>query len=416
MIKRKRKDNIIVSLDVGTTKICAIVGEVVSDGIDILSIKTHPSEGLKKGVVIDEQAASNSIKETILKLEDDVGFSIKDVYVGIAGSHIKSFSTRGDIRINNRKVTKEDVKRVIDSAKDVDIPVDREILHVIPTDFIIDNKGGIKEPVGKRALILGVNVFIITGAVSFVQTLIRCCEKAGLHVLDIVLQPIASAEAVLLDSEFKTATALIDIGGGTTDLAIYADEWLRHINIWGIGGNHFTNDLSIGLNIPFSEAERLKKSFGLLNRENAEIEVVSEEGEIKSVDKKNIVEILEARAEELIELIKKEIDGLTQNGIDVSKVVLTGGGSLLMGFDEMAEKMLLKPVRLGMPGMYFQDIHKEVPLADNEFTSPIYSTGYGLILYGSKLIDQKKAVFSSDSFAKIIDKMAEWFKKIVVRR
>ncbi len=413
--KKRKNNNIVAGLDVGTTKICAIVGEVVADGIDILSIKTHPSEGLKKGVVIDEQAASNSIKEAIFKLKDDIGFPIKEVYVGIAGSHIKSFSARGDIKINSRKITKEDVQRVINSAKDVDIPIDREILQVIPTDFVVDSRGGIKNPVGKRGLILGAEVYIITGAISFVQSLIRCCEKAGLNVLDIVLQPIASAEAVLLDSEFKTTTALIDIGGGTTDLAVYKDEWLRHINIWGIGGNHFTNDLSIGLNISFSEAERLKKSVGLWkNNEDMEIEVVSKDGKLKNIKGKSVMEILEARAEELIELIKKEIDGLSKNNVDVRNVVLTGGGSLLAGIDELAEKMLLKSVRLGKPG-YLEEPHKEV-LTDNEFSSPIYSTGYGLILYGSKLIDQKRGVFSSDSFAKIIDKMTEWFKKIIVRK
>lgn len=410
MKRRKRRDNIVVGLDVGTTKICAIIGEILSDGIDVLSIKTHQSDGLKKGVVVDIDRATNSIKEVISDLRKDIGITITDVNIGIAGSHIKSFSTHANIRVKGKKITTEDVKKAINIARDMDVPLDREILQVLPLEFIVDGKENIKNPVGKRGSMLEVKVYVITGAVVFVQNLLKCCENAGLKVRDIILQPIASAEAVLSDAEFKEGAALIDIGGGTTDLAVYKDDFLRHVNIWGIGGNHFTNDLSIGLEIPFLEAERLKKDLASIE-DVSEIDVKTLEGTIKKVKVSFVVEIIKARAEELMELIKKDLDDLSTKGVDVSSLVLTGGGSLLPGIDEIAKGVFNKEVRLGRPDLIIQDRYN-----DYQFCSPIYSTAFGLILSSSKNGISGRGVFSHDSFAKIIEKMSEWFSRIIGKR
>lgn len=410
MERRIGKDNIVVGLDVGTTKICAIVGEVLSDGIEVLSIKTHPSEGLKKGVVIDTDAATNSIKKVLLDLKRDTGISVTDVSVGIAGSHIKSFSTHANIRIKGKKITQEDVRRVIDIAKDMDVPLDRDILQVLPLSFAIDGMENVKNPVGKRGSMLEVKAYVITGAVVFVQNLLKCCENAGLKVRDIILQPIASAEAVLSDIEFKEGAALIDIGGGTTDLAVYKNDFLKHINIWGIGGNHFTNDLSIGLGIPFLEAERLKKNLSSIEAAS-EINITSIDGANKKVKGSFILDIIQARAEELMELIKNDIDDLDRKGVDILSIVLTGGGSLLFGIDEIAKGIFNKNVRLGKPDLIIQDRYN-----DNTFSSPIYSTGFGLLLDSVRYEGSERDFFYHDSFAKIIKKMSEWFKRIIGKR
>lgn len=410
MERRRGKDNIVVGLDVGTTKICAIVGEVLSDGIEVLSIKTHPSEGLKKGVVVDIDAATNSIRKVLFDLKRDTGISVKDVSVGIAGSHIKSFSTQANIRIKGKKITREDVQRVINIAKDMDVPLDRDILQVIPLSFLVDGMEDIKNPIGKKGSMLEVKAYVITGAVVFVQNLLKCCENAGLKVRDIILQPIASAEAVLSDTEFKEGAALIDIGGGTTDLAVYKNDFLRHINIWGIGGNHFTNDLSIGLGIPFLEAERLKKKLDSIE-DASEIDITSVDGTDKKVKGSFILDIVRARAEELMELIKNDINDLGIKGVDIPSVVLTGGGSLLFGIDEIAKGIFNKNVRLGKPDLIIQDRYN-----DDTFSSPIYSTGFGLLLDSVRYEDSERDFFYHDSFAKIIKKMSEWFKRIVGKR
>jgi cell division protein FtsA len=411
MKREKRKDNIVTGLDVGTTKICAIIGEVFSDGIDVLSIKTHPSEGLKKGVVVDIDAATNSIKKVVSDLRKDTGISFTDVSVGIAGSHIKSFTTHANIKIKGKKITEEDLQRAINAAKDVDVPLDREILQVLPLDFIVDGKEGIKNPVGKRGSMLEVKAYVITGAVVFVQNLIRCCENAGLKVRDIILQPIASATAVLSDSEFKDGAALIDIGGGTTDLAVYKDDFLRHINIWGIGGNHFTNDISIGLDIPFLEAERIKKYLDLTKDDPSGMDISSLDGVFKKVKVSFVLDIIKARAEELMELIKKDLDDLSIKGVEVPSIVLTGGGSLLSGIEEIAKSIFNKDVRLGKPDLIIQDRYN-----NTIFSSPTYSTGFGLILDSAKYQVSERGVFYHDSFAKIIEKMSEWFKRIIGKR
>ncbi|BCB95866.1 cell division protein FtsA [Dissulfurispira thermophila] len=421
MAEKKRKgSNIVVGLDVGTTKICAIAGEITEDGVDILSVSSHPSNGIRKGVVIDIEATANSIKKAISDIEEQIGINVRDVYVGIAGSHIKSFSSYGAVGIKGKEVMSEDVERAIDSASAVYVPLDREILHVLPTDFILDGQDGIKDPVGMAGVRLEVKVYIVTGSVASVQNLLKCCERAGLNVVDIVLQPLASAEATLNNDERDMGIALVDIGGGTTDIAIYREGWLRHTAVLGIGGNHFTNDLSIGLRLPFNEAERVKKRYGAiaLDTDNSEVEVVAIDGQVRGIPRKYITEILQPRCEELLELIRQEIDGVQNNGVAVSGVVLTGGASLLSGFDRLAETILSMPVRIGYPHLShknFSEDNNGMRILRGEFNNPMYATGIGLVLYGigSMMPFERDG---SNSFIKILNKMAGWFKKIAGRR
>lgn len=425
--KRKRNSSVIVGLDVGTTKICAIAGEVTEDGIDIISASSHPSNGLRKGVVIDIEATANSIKKAVSDVEEQTGISVREVYIGIAGSHIKSFSSYGAVGIKGKEVTSEDVERAIDSASAVYVPLDREILHVLPTDFILDGQDGIKDPVGMAGVRLEVKVYIVTGAVAPVQNLLKCCERAGLEVVDIVLQPLASAEATLNSDERDMGIALVDIGGGTTDIAIYKEGWLRHTAVFGIGGNHFTNDISVGLRLPFNEAERVKKRYGSIVPEidNAEVDVVAIDGQVRGIPRKYITEILQPRCEELLELVRQEIHAVHNNGIAVSGVVLTGGSSLLSGFDRMAEAILSMPVRTGYPHLSHQNFSHQnfsgdghgMHMLKGEFNNPMYATGIGLVLYGiGSVMPSERVGFSSDLFSRILNKMTGWFKKIAGRR
>jgi cell division protein FtsA len=425
--KKKRNSSVIVGLDVGTTKICAIAGEVAEDGIDILSVSSHPSNGLRKGVVIDIEATANSIKKTVSDVEEQTGISVREVYVGIAGSHIKSFSSYGAVGIKGREVTSEDVEKAIDFASAVYVPLDREILHVLPTDFILDGQDGIKDPVGMAGVRLEVKVYIVTGAVASVQNLLKCCERAGLEVVDIVLQPLASAEATLNNDERDMGIALVDIGGGTTDIAIYSEGWLRHTAVLGIGGNHFTNDISVGLRLPFNEAERVKKRYGSIVPEidNAEVDVVAIDGQVRGIPRKYITEILQPRCEELLDLVRQEIHAVHNNGIAVSGVVLTGGSSLLSGFDRMAEAILSMPVRIGYPHLSHQNFSHQnfsgdahgMHVLKGEFNNPMYATGIGLVLYGiGSIMPSERGGFSSDLFSRVLNKMTGWFKKIAGRR
>lgn len=419
-----RSGNIIAGLDVGTTKICAIAGEPSGEGLNVLAVSSHPSTGIRKGVVVDIEATTNSIKNAIADAEEQAGISIKKVYIGIAGSHIKCFSSYGAVGIKGKEVTAGDVERAIDSASSVYVPLDREILHVLPTDFILDGQNGIKDPVGMAGVRLEVKVYIATGAVASVQNLLKCCEKAGLEVIDIVLQPLASSEAVLTHEEREMGTVLVDIGGGTTDIAVYNEGWLRHTAVIGIGGNHFTNDISVGLRLPFFEAERVKKKYGIgcIGHDDASVvEVVPIDGQVRELPRKYITEIIQPRAEELIELVKQEILYVQNNGLPVSGVVLTGGSSLLEGFDRMAEAILALPLRVGYPFLYNNLHHKKNGMSPlhvinglkGEFNNPMYATGIGLVLYGAEeFMLHDNEGFSSDVFKRIVDKMIGWFRKI----
>lgn len=431
MVAKRRSNNIIVGLDVGTTKVCAIAGKVTNEGIDILAVSSHASAGLKKGVVIDMEATSSSIKKTVLHAGEQIGVNIKEVYIGIAGSHIEGFSSYGAVGIKGKEVTHEDIERAINFASAVNIPLDREILHILPTGFILDGQEGIKDPIGMAGVRLEVKVYIISGAVASTQNLIKCCKRAGLEVVDIILQPLASAEATLTAEERDMGIALVDIGGGTTDVAIYKDGWLRHTAVLRIGGNHFTNDISVGLRLPFHEAEKVKKGYGAVLPsvpatelyDNIEVDVVAIDGQARGIPKKYITEIMQPRGEELLKLIKYEIQILHNSGIAILGAVLTGGSSLLTGFDRMAEVILAMPVRIGYPHSSHQKFPQKNINGNSamfnkvnnkaDLSNPMYATSIGIVLCGVESITPaERDIFSSDVFNKIVNKTTGWFKKI----
>ena len=405
MFRQPHHGNIIVGLDVGTTKICAVVGELVEGELEIRGISTSASTGLRKGVVVDIESTVESIKNAVKTAESITGVEINAVYVGIAGGHIKGFNSYGAVGIRGKEVAYVDVERVIDSAKAVYVPLDREVLHVIPTGYILDGQNGIRDPVGMMGVRLEAKVYIVTGAVTSVQNLLKCCEKVGLEVVDIVFEPVASAEAILTDDEKELGVAIVDIGGGTTDIILYKDGWLRHTSVLAIGGNHFTNDIAVGLRVSVSEAERVKKSFGSaatsMVSDSEEIDII-QAGQGRKILRRCLSEIIQPRTEELLDLIKGELISCSAYDIASTGVVLTGGCSLLEGLDRMAEAVLGLPVRIGFP--------KDIKGCKDIINNPMYATGVGLVLYGSET--ESGRVFYPDAFTGIFGKMKDWVKGI----
>jgi cell division protein FtsA len=307
-----RKDELIIGLDIGTTKICVIVAEQTENGIDIVGIGTHPSKGLRKGVVIDIDSTVNSIKHAVEEAELMADCEITSVYAGIAGSHISAFNSHGVVAVKDREVAPGDVKRVIDAAKAVSIPMDREVIHVIPQEFLIDGQDGIREPLGMAGVRLEANIHIVTAAVTSAQNIVKCANKAGLNVIDIVLEPLASAEAALADDEQDLGVCLIDIGGGTTDVAVFSEGSIKHTSVLGLGGAHISNDIAVGLRTPFDEAERIKKKFGVaasrfLGSDDI-ISVPSVGGrKPRQVSRKLLCEIIEPRVDEILSLARESL-------------------------------------------------------------------------------------------------------------
>ena len=405
MFRQSHHGNIIVGLDVGTTKICAVVGELIEGELEIRGISTSASTGLRKGVVVDIESTVDSIKNAVKTAESITGVEINAVYVGIAGGHIKGFNSYGAVGLRGKEVAYVDVERVIDSAKAVYVPLDREVLHVIPTGYILDGQNGIRDPIGMMGVRLEAKVYIVTGAVTSVQNLLKCCEKVGLEVVDIVFEPIASAEAVLTDDEKELGVAIVDIGGGTTDIILYKDGSLRHTSVLAIGGNHFTNDIAVVLRVSVSEAERIKKSFGSaaasMVGDSEEIDI-NQAGQGKKIQRRCLSEIIQPRTEELLDLVKGELISCSAYDVASTGIILTGGGSLLEGLDRMAEAVLGLPVRIGFPN----DIKGCKDIVNN----PMYATGVGLVLYG--LETESDRVFYPDAFTGIFGKMKDWVKGI----
>lgn len=405
MLDRTHHENIIVGLDVGTTKICAVVGEVVKGDLEFRGISTSASRGLRKGVVVNIEAAVESIRNALKAAESSAGVEINSVYVGISGGHIKGFNSYGAAGVRGKEVSDVDVDRVIESAKAVYVPLDREVLHVIPTGYTLDGQNGIRDPIGMIGRRLEAKVYILTGAITSVQNLLKCCEEAGIGVSDIVFEPLASADAVLTDDERDLGVAIVDIGGGTTDIILYRDGWLRHSSVLAVGGNHFTNDVAVGLRISVSEAERVKKSLGSvtanMTADTNEIRIV-QAGQERKILRSQLSEIIQPRAEELLDLIRAELIACSGYDIASTGVVLTGGGALLEGLDRMAETLLGLPVRIGFP----RDIRGCADIMNN----PIYATGAGLVLYGHS--SEPGRTFSSDTFTGVFGKMKDWVKEI----
>ncbi|OGU05759.1 MAG: cell division protein FtsA [Geobacteraceae bacterium GWC2_58_44] len=404
-----KRDNLIVGLDIGTTKICAIVGNLTEEGIDIVGIGTSPSKGLRKGVVINIESTVAAIKKAIEEAELMAGCEIKSVYAGIAGGHIKGFNSQGVIAIKNREVSPEDVKRVIEAAKAIAIPMDREVIHILPQEFIIDDQDGIREPLGMSGVRLEAKVHIVTGAVASAQNIVKSCNRAGLEVADIVLEQLSSSEAVLSADEKELGVALVDIGGGTTDIAIFVDGAIKHTSVLSLGGNHLTNDIAVGLRTPMAEAERIKQKYGCclssLVGKDETIEVPSVGGRKPRVLSRQLLcEILEPRVEEIFTLVNREIVKSGLEDLIASGVVITGGSTILEGMPELAEQIFNLPVRRGLP----QRIGGLIDVVN----SPVYATGVGLVVYGSKNIGVHEfpTQQSDDTvFRRVSRRMKEWF-------
>jgi cell division protein FtsA len=404
-----KNDNLVVGLDIGTTKICAVVGEVTDKGLDIVGLGTSPSRGLRKGVVVNIDSTVESIKKAVEEAELMAGMEIDGVFAGIAGGHIKGFNSRGVIAIKDKEVTAGDIERVIDAAKAVAIPMDREVIHVLPQEFIIDEQDGIKEPLGMSGVRLEAEVHIVTGAVTSAQNIIKSCNRAGLEVRDIVLQQLASSYAALTEDEKDLGVALIDIGGGTTDIAIFVQGSIWHTAVLALGGNHLTNDIAVGLRTPASEAEKIKKKYGCaltsLVRPEESIEVTSVGGrEPRTLSRQVLAEIVEPRAEEIFTLAKREIEKAGYLEMIPSGVVVTGGSVILEGMPELAEQIFDLPVRRGTP----RNIGGLVDIIN----SPMYTTGVGLVMYGMHHLDHGRfGRGSSDDriWARAAERMRRWF-------
>ncbi len=406
-----KKDNLIVGLDIGTTKICAIVGNVTEDGIDIVGIGTSPSSGLRKGVVINIESTVGAIRKAITEAELMAGCEIKSVYAGIAGGHIRGINSQGVIAIKNREVNQEDVRRVIDAAKAIAIPMDREVIHILPQEFIIDEQDGIREPLGMSGVRLEAKVHIVTGAVASAQNIVKSCNRTGLDVADIVLEQLASSEAVLSADEKELGVCLVDIGGGTTDIAIFADGAIKYSSVLALGGNHLTNDIAVGLRTPMAEAEKIKKKYGCclssLVGKDDKIEVPSVGGRKPRELSRNVLcEILGPRVEEIFSLINREI---VKSGLEdsiASGVVLTGGTSILEGMPELAEQIFNLPVRRGMP--------QRIGGLTDVVNSPVYATGVGLVVYGSRNSGAREfptTKLENSLYGSVFGKMKSWFKE-----
>ncbi|MCB0272456.1 MAG: cell division protein FtsA [Bdellovibrionales bacterium] len=403
-----KKDNLVVGLDIGTTKICTIVGELTHHGVDIVGLGTYPSKGLRKGVVINIDATVQSIQNAIEEAELMAGCEIHSVYAGIAGGHIKGFNSHGVVAVKNQEVTQYDVDRVIDAAKAVAIPMDREVLHVLPQEYIIDDQDGIREPIGMSGVRLESKVHIVTGAVTSAQNIVKCANRCGLNVSDIVIEQLASSKAVLTQDEKDLGVAMIDIGGGTTDILVYVGGAIVHSAVISIGGNHITNDIAVGIRTPMREAESIKHRFGvassdLISRDEL-IDVPSVGGrKPRQISKKLLSEIIEPRVEELFMLVKNELEKMNLMNKLASGVVITGGSAIMEGMPEVAENVFDLPVRRGIP-------HGVGGLAE-AVSSPIYATAVGLVLYGSENQNPRASfrVRDKNMFVKVRSRMKEWF-------
>jgi cell division protein FtsA len=406
----KKGSGILVGLDIGTTKICAIVGELTDEGIDIIGIGSHPSKGLRKGVVVNIETTVQSIQRAIDEAEAMAGTEITHVYTGIAGGHIKSFGGRGVVALKDREVREADLARVIEQAKTVNIPVDREVIHVLPQEFIVDDQTGIREPLGMTGARLEAKVHIVTGAVASAQNIIKCANRAGLNVADIVLQPLASSEAVLTEEEKELGVCLVDIGGGTTDIAIFQNGSIVHTAVVALGGHNMTYDIAVGLRTPTEHAERIKQKHGCaltsMIEKHEMIEVPSVGGrEPRVMGRQILSEILEPRVEEIFQLVHREVERNGFSELLTSGVVITGGSTLLPGMTELAEEIMGVPVRRGVP--------RGIGGLVDVVKSPVYATGVGLVVYGARHQDRSMfRIREENVFKKVKRRMGEWLQEV----
>jgi cell division protein FtsA len=401
-----RKTNVIVGLDLGTTKTCVIVGEITPQGVDIIGIGSHPSEGLRRGVVVNIDSTVEAIKRAVDEAEHMSGCEISSVYAGIAGGHIKGQSSLGIVAVKGREVDEEDKQRAIEQSKTIAIPSDREILHTLPQNYIVDDQDGIRDPVGMSGVRLEVKVYVITGVITSIQNLVKSVNRVGLEINEITLNQIASSEAVLSNDEKDLGVALIDIGGGTTDIAVFKEGSIKHTAVLPVGGHFLTSDIATGLSTPLAEAEKIKIkygcAFGALVSKDQTIEVPSVGGrEPREISRQTLCEIIELRMEEILTMAYKEIVKSGYEDILAAGVVLTGGTALMKGITELAEHIFNMPVRRGSP-IGFGGLTDVV-------NSPMYSTGVGLVFHASKRLSKDPPAKGGGFFGDILRKIKKWF-------
>ena len=406
-----RRERYIVGLDVGTSKVCAVVGESLDDGsLDVVGIGVAESRGIKRGVVVNVDTAVDSIKKAIEEAELMAGVEVDSVHLALSGPHIKGFNSRGVIAVagKNREITREDVRRAIDAAKAVALPTGREILHVLPQDFVVDEQDGIGAPVGMTGTRLEVNVHIVTGAVSSTQNIIACVNRASVGVQDTVIEQLAASEAVLTPDEKELGVALVDVGGGTADIAIWERGSLWHTGVVPVGGDHFTNDIAVGLRTPIPDAEKVKRKYGCalsaMVDEDETIEVASVGGRKPRVMARRILsEILQPRAEEIFHLVWDEIRRAGYEKSLNSGIVLTGGGAILEGLPEIAEQIFDLPIRRGAPTGIGG-------LADH-VSSPMFGTPVGLALYAHRNRAPEPVRVGAGAFGRVAGRLRGIFRE-----
>lgn len=404
-----KREQLIVGLDIGTTKIAAVVGQLVDGQLNIIGLGTHPSNGLKRGVVVNIDATVASIQHAIEEAEHMAGVGITSVYAGIAGAHIKGFNSQGAVAVKGKEVRDVDVAEVLKQARAVAIPLDREILHVLPQEYVIDRQDGVNDPIGMSGVRLESKVHIVTAAIASAQNIIKCCNRCELDVAELVLEPLASSYAVLEDEERELGVALIDIGGGTTDLAVLYDGAVVHTAVIPVGGHQLTNDIAVGLRTPRADAERIKHkhgcALGTLVPEADTIDVPPVGARSPgSVPRRALTEIIEPRVEEIFSLVQQEIERAGYTEFLGAGAVITGGTSQLDGMPELATAVLGLPVRRGMP--------LEVGGLVDMVSSPAFATGVGLVQYGARASGHQAAGDGDRAYGRIKKRMLSWLGEI----
>ena len=402
------------ALDIGTTKIVALIAKKnMHEGVEIIGVGHHPSHGLKKGIIVNIAETVESIKAAVKDAESMAGVKMESAFVGISGGHINSINSTGVVAIKSREVSQYDIDRVVDAAKAVPLPKDHYILHILPQYFRVDGQEFVLDSLGMYGIRLEAQVHIVTGAVSSAQNIIKACELAGIAVSDIVLEPIASAASVLTAAEQEMGAGLVDIGGGTSDFAIYKDSRIRHSKVVPIAGNHFTNDIALGFKVPFVQAEELKKKYGsalkykMNDLKDAYLDVpLGYDGGVKTINLMSVVEIVHFRAEEIFEIFKEEINNQRLRPLMPCGLVVTGGGALLDGVGDLASEILEMPVRIGYPQT--SETYSSLVLPDF-LKSPMYATACGLLLRAAG--EGSFGEFSTagqNVFSRVLKRMKSW--------
>ena len=409
MSKVREDKNLIVGLDIGTSKIVTIVAELLPEGtLKVIGLGQHPSRGLKKGVVINIDSTMQAIQRSIEEAELMADCKIKTVFTGIAGNHIKSLNSHGMVKIKDAEVSQMDVDRVVETARAVSLPADQQILHILTQEFIIDGQDDVREPLGMSGMKLEVKVHIVTGAVAAAQNIVKCIKRCGLEVSDLILQPLASSIAVLTEDEKELGVCLVDIGGGTTDIAVFKNGSIRHTAVIAVAGDQITNDIAVAFRTPTQSAEDIKIKYGCALRQLADarevVEVPGVDGrEARQLSIQTLAEVIEPRVVELYELVLQELRRSGMEEMIASGIVITGGSAMMRGMIELGEEIFHMPVRMGMP-RYVGGLSEVV-------SNPRYATGVGLILMGKQQLERHlTGQMESSSIGRIFDKMKSWFQ------